>query len=214
MNKAVEAWRKASALEPERSEPHEKLAAAFVEAGHTGPAAREWFALAKLAQKSGDFARAQQYVERTLAVEPDNTQARFLLNEVTGRGATLAAQPGASPVEMARRSALSRLAASVLDENTPWRRGDTVGAAGADMDSLLAHAIDAQERGHTPEAIQAYEALIAAGMTRPEVQFNLVSKQFATRSSDSAAESDRQGAAVRGCLTICARSILSRPGQN
>ncbi|MBI4672988.1 MAG: tetratricopeptide repeat protein [Chloroflexi bacterium] len=173
MNKAVEAWRKASSLEPERPEPHEKLGSAFAEAGHIGPAAREWFALAKLAQKSGDFARAQQFVERTLAVEPDNTQAKFLLNELTGRGASLAAQPGASPVEMARRSALSRLAASVLDEKTPWRRADSPGGASGDVDTLLARAIDAQEKGQTREAIQWYEELIAAGMTRPEVQFNL-----------------------------------------
>ncbi len=172
MNKAVEAWRKASALEPERAEPHEKLAAAFAEAGHIGPAAREWFALAKLAQRSGDFVRARQYVERTLAVEPQNTQAKFLLNEVTGRGASVATDPGANPVELARRSSLSRLAASVLDEKTPWRRADnTVG--GSDTDALLARAIDAQEKGQTQEAIQAYEQLLAAGLNRPEVQFNL-----------------------------------------
>lgn len=172
MNKAVEAWRKASALEPERPEPHEKLAAAFAEAGHTGAAAREWFALAKLAQRSGDFIRAQQYVERTLAIEPENTQAKFLLNEVTGRG-TAAMDPGANPVELARRSSLSRLAASVLDENTPWRRADNVGVDGSDTDALLARAINAQEKGQTREAIQAYEQLLAAGVTRSEVQFNL-----------------------------------------
>jgi tetratricopeptide (TPR) repeat protein len=172
MNKAVEAWRKASTLTPERPEPHEKLAAAFAEAGHTGPAAREWLALAKLAQKSGDFARAQQYVERTLAIEPDNTQAKFILNEVTGRGASLA-DAGASPIEIARRAALSRLAASVLDEKTPWQRADNAAPAGADADSLLARAIDAQQKGQTREAIHAYEQLIAAGMERPEVLFNL-----------------------------------------
>jgi len=172
MNKAVEAWRKASALEPERVEPHEKLAAAFAEAGHASAAAREWLALAKLAQRGGEFLRAQQYAERTLAVEPENTQAKFLLNEVTGRSAA-AADPGANPVELSRRSSLARLAASVLEENTPWQRADNTHAAGADTDSLLARAISAQEKGQTQEAIQAYEQALAAGMTRPEVQFNL-----------------------------------------
>lgn len=196
MNKAVEAWRKASALAPERPEPHEKLAAAFVEAGHTGPAAREWFALAKLAQKSGDFTRAQQYVERTLAIEPDNTQAKFLLNEITGRGASLAAQPGASPVEMARRSALSRLAASVLDDKTPWRRADSPIGASGDIETLLARAIDAQEKGQTRQAIELYEELLAAGMTRPEVQFNLAILYQSNLRHDEAIQLFRQTARV------------------
>jgi tetratricopeptide (TPR) repeat protein len=173
MNKAVEAWRKASALEPERAEPHEKLAAAFTEAGHNGPAAREWIALAKLAQRGGDTPRATQCAERALVLEPDNTAARFLLNELAGRGTSLGAQVGASPVELARRSALSRLAASVLDDKTPWRRGDSGGRAGADMDSLLARAIDAQQHGQTREAIELYEKILGAGQARPEVQFNL-----------------------------------------
>ncbi len=173
MNKAVEAWRKATTLDPDLTEPHEKLAAAFTEAGHEGPAAREWLALAKIAQRGGDFPRATQCAERALALESDNTQARFLLNELTGRGASLAAQAGASPVELARRSALSRLASSVLDDKTPWRRGDSGGRAGVDVDSLLARAIDAQENGQSREAIELYEQILAAGVSRPEVQFNL-----------------------------------------
>lgn len=173
MNKAVEAWRKASSLEPERAEPHEKLAVSFTEAGHNGPAAREYIALAKLAQRTGDIARAQQCVERALVLEPDNTQARFMLNELTGRGASLAAQAGASPVELARRSALAKLAESVLDENTPWRRGDSGGHAGSDMDAFLARAIEAQQKGQTNDAIELYERILAAGVARPEVQFNL-----------------------------------------
>lgn len=173
MNKAVEAWRKASTLDPERVEPHEKLAAAYNDAGQNGHASREWFALAKLAQKGGDVPRAQQCVERALILEPDNTQARYLLNELTGRGASLEAQAGASPVEMARRSALSRLAASVLDEKTPWRRDDSGGRTGVDTDSLLARALGAQQKGETREAIELYEQVLATGIKRPEVQFNL-----------------------------------------
>ncbi len=173
MNKAVEAWRKAAALDPDRPEPHDKLAAAFLEAGYNAAAAREFLALAKLAQRGGEMARAQEYVERALALEPENTQARFLLNELTGRGASLAAQPGASPVELARRSALARLAASVLDEKTPWRRGESAALATTDVDALLTRAIDAQQKGQTREAIQLYEEILAAGVERPEVLFNL-----------------------------------------
>ncbi len=175
MNKAVEAWRKASTLDPERAEPHEKLAASFTEAGHNGPAAREYLALAKLAQKSGDAARATQCVERALILESDNTQARFLLNELTGRGATLAAQAGASPVELARRSTLAKLAGSLLDEKTPWRRGDPISQSGVDADSILARAIDAQQKGQTRQAIELYEQLLgrSGGSARPEMQFNL-----------------------------------------
>ncbi len=173
MNKAVEAWRKASALDPDRAEPHEKLAASFTEAGHDGPAAREWLALAKLAQRGGDFARATQCVERAIMLEPDNTHARFLMNELTGRGATLEAQAGSSPVELARHGALKRLAAMLLEDKTPWRREDSGGRSGVDVDSLLARALDAQQQGQTREAIDLYEQILAAGMVRPEVQFNL-----------------------------------------
>lgn len=173
MNKAVEAWRKASTLEPELAAPHEKLAASFTDAGHTGPAAREWLALAKLAQKSGDSDRAQQCVERALSLEPENTQARFMLNELTGRGASLEALAGTSPVEMARRSALARLAASLLDDKTPWRRGDSGGHSGADVESILSRAIEAQQKGQTTQAIDLYEQLLSAGVVRPEIQFNL-----------------------------------------
>ena len=175
MNKAVEAWRKASTLDAERAEPHEKLAASFTEAGHNGPAAREYLALAKLAQKTGDAPRATQCVERALILEPDNTQARFLLNELTGRGASLAAQAGASPVELARRATLAKLAGSLLEEKTAWRRGDPGGHSGVDVDSLLARAIDAQQKGQTRQAIELYEQILgtSAGGARPEMQFNL-----------------------------------------
>lgn len=173
MNKAVEAWRKASALDPDRIEPHEKLAQAFSDAGHNGPAAREYFALAKLNQRSGDATRAQEYIERALALEPENTQAKFLLNDLTGQGGSMAGQPGANPVELARRTALSRLAASVLDDKTPWRRGDSGGRVGADVDGLLIRAIDAQANGQARDAIQLYEQILSAGVSRPEVQFNL-----------------------------------------
>ena len=170
MNRAVEAWRKVTMLQPDRMEPHEKLAASFVEAGHSAPAAREWFALAKLAQKSGDFTRALEYVERTLAIEPENTQAKFLLSELTGHSAAPSADAGSSPVEVARRSAMARLASSVLEENTPWQRAES---QGADEAALLSRAIEAQDKGHTREAIQAYEELLQMGVTRAEVLFNL-----------------------------------------
>jgi Flp pilus assembly protein TadD len=141
MNKAVESWRKASSLDPDRIEPHEQLAASFTEAGHTGPAAREWLALAKLAQKTGESDRALKCVERALQLEPENTQAKFMHNELTGVGPALDAMAGTSPVEMARRAALARLAASLLEDKTPWRRPDSAGYTGADVDSILARAI-------------------------------------------------------------------------
>ncbi len=172
MNKAVEAWRKVSALDAECAKPHEKLAAAFEEAGHNSPAAREWLALARLAQRGGDIPRAQQCVERALKLEPENTQAKYLMNELTGQNFSAERQPGASPVELARRNALARLAASLLDDKTPWRREDNANS-GADIDSLLARAIHAQANGQTREAIQLYEELLGADVSRPEVQFNL-----------------------------------------
>lgn len=172
MNKAVEAWRQASALVANRSEPHEKLAEAFTEAGHVGAAAREWVALARLAQRTGDNARAKGCIERALEIEPDNTQAKFMLAELTGnRGGNLMPL-GTNPIELARQSALSRLAASVLEDQPQWRRGGDA-ARSNDLDAVLARAIDAQGKGQTRDAIQLYAQLLAAGMVRTEVQFNL-----------------------------------------
>lgn len=172
MNKAVEAWRQASALGADRSEPHEKMAEAFTEAGHVGAAAREWVALARLAQRAKDHARAMGCVERALQIEPDNTQAKLMLAELTGNRSGNLVPPGTNPIELARQSALSRLAAAVLDDKLQWRRGGDT-ARSTDLDAVLARAIDAQGKGQTRDAIQLYEQLLAAGLVRTEVQFNL-----------------------------------------
>lgn len=189
MGKAVETWRKASMLDPDRVETHEKLAAAFTEAGHYGAAAREWLTLAKLAQRVGDTAQAQHCVERALELEPENTQARFLLAELTGRSGSFGVQAGANPVELARRSALARLAASVLDQKTTWPRGEVEPAPShADIATLMAQALDAQAKGRTREAIQLYEQAVAAGATANEILFNLAILYQNTLRYDAAIE--------------------------
>lgn len=171
MNKAVEAWRQAGAMAPEHAAPHEKLAEAFTEAGHSSAAVREWLILAKAAQRAGDAARAQACVEAALKLEPDNSQVKIMLTELIGAQA-LHRQSEANSVELARRSALSRLAASVLDEKPQWRRdGDAVRVS--DADTLLARAIDSQARGQTREAIELYEQVLASGLARSDVRFNL-----------------------------------------
>ena len=110
MNKAVEAWRKASALEPEQNGRARKTRRSIHRGGtQRSRCASSGWRWQSSRKKGGDTLHAQQCVERALILEPDNTQARFLLNELMGRSASLAAQAGASPVELARRSALSRL---------------------------------------------------------------------------------------------------------
>lgn len=174
MNKAVEAWKSASVLEPERIEPHERLAAAFSQAGHGSTAAREFVALAKLAQQANDLPVARNYAGRALELDPENTQAKYLQSELQGHPIARLAQPGDSPVELARKSVLSRLASSVLDEHSTRERriGGSQGST-TDVEAIVARAIDLQQRGQTADAIGIYEQLLSADVARTEVRFNL-----------------------------------------
>ncbi len=176
MNKAVEAWRRASALEPDSAQAREKLIAAYKEAGHESAAATELVGLAKLYHREGKSAQAQSYAEQALALDAENSQAKALLVELTGRASTRGVGASDSPVEQARRSSLSRLAQTVFDDGPRWRgsSGATPPHAGeSEVEGLLAKAIHAQTRGDLAGAIDLYQQIIQAGVARPEVQLNL-----------------------------------------
>jgi tetratricopeptide (TPR) repeat protein len=191
MNKAVEAWRHAVGLDPDRTETREKLIAAYRDGGHDGAAAQELTALARIYQRRGETTQAQALVEEALQADADNSQAKSLLAELSGRGErrSRGAAEG-SPVEQARRSSLSRLAATVFDEGPRWRRNQTSSSppAQVQVEALLARALDAQTRGQYAEAIESYEQVLKAGLSRTEIQFNLaLLYQSALRYDDAVA---------------------------
>ncbi len=177
MNRAVEAWRRATALDPERIDVRERLIAAYQEAGHNSAAAQELTALAKIYQRRAEGGRAQSTAEQALMHDPENAQAKALLAELRGRVVQRTSEVGTdSPVEQARRSSLSRLAETVFDEGPRWRRAQAAASpppAELDVEALLAKAIDAQTHGRMNEAVDYYEQVLKAGLTRAEIQFNL-----------------------------------------
>jgi tetratricopeptide (TPR) repeat protein len=175
VTRAVEAWKRAAVLTPMRIDVHEKLFAAYKEAGNDRSGAQELIALAQARLAEGDSTRAQILIQQALTLDPQNSQARGMKAEILGRPPSPEREAKDSPVEKARRSSLSRLAQTVFEEGPGWRRSapSLPVAASVDVERLLAAAIDAQTHGRTGDAIDRYEQILRAGRAGPEIQFNL-----------------------------------------
>lgn len=193
MKKATEAWSKASALEPDRTDLHQKLAEVYQRDGQQTLASGEYLALARTYRKRGDDAKARSYAEQALGIDSKNKAARAFIDEMTTKEP--ATPPGVlNPVDQAEKAALSRLAQTVLEEaSTPPpgiaerraanRRPELVQF---EVDAWIARAVDAQMNHRVSEAIDAYGKLIANGVNRPEIQFNLGLLYFETMRYDDA----------------------------
>ncbi len=188
MNQAMDVWRRAAALEPDRIEPHRELAVAYRESGQNRAAATELVTLAKIAQRAGDFTSAQDYTGQALALDADNRAAKVLMAELTGRGLAAPADRAESPVEHARQSSLAQLAATLMDGRTLRRRvsPEAPKQSVSELETLLAKAIEAQSQGRVADAIAAYEQISAAGGASSELQFNLAVLYQQTSSHDAA----------------------------
>lgn len=173
--KAIEAWRQAVALSPDRADIREKIFAAFKDAGNDRAAAQELVALAQLQRKAGDLVRAHILLQQAVSFDPTNSQAKVILADLVGRPSSRESDARDNPVEKARRSSLSKLAQNVFEEGPRWKRSAPLlsRAPQVDWEGLLAGAIDAQTHGRTDEAIEKYEQIVQAGRGGPEIQFNL-----------------------------------------
>lgn len=175
---AIEAWRQAAALEPERTDVRQKLIEAYTRAGQMWAVAEQQLALAKIYRARGDQVKAQHLAEQALRLDPRNTAARALIEELAPREPAPLATP-LSPVDAAEKTALSRLAETLLEahESPPEeeRRAtpEHPSLDQAEVDALIARAVDAQMRHRASDAIEAYRKLLARGVTRPEIKFNL-----------------------------------------
>ncbi|MCL4488570.1 MAG: tetratricopeptide repeat protein [Chloroflexi bacterium] len=179
--KAVEAWQKAAALEPDRIDVHQKLAAVFEQGEQHALAAKEFVSLAQIYIKGSDRPKAREMVHRALAFDPQNTTAQSLLSELDrGQAATQEVVPG--PVDQAQQDALSRLAETLLEERPNWVRPgspdvntpeSSFSLSQSDIDRLIARAVDAQTQHHLSDAIECYRQVLDAGVGRPEVKLNL-----------------------------------------
>ncbi len=190
--KAVEAWRKASKLEPERSDAHLRLAEVYTQGAQHAAAAKEYLALARIFRRREDKAKALQWTHQALKADPRNEEARDLLEELEHGDLTVAVSPP-GPVEQAEKVALSRLADTLLEQEAGSREDEEQQRSTArprisqeEIDALIARAVDAQMRRRVGDAIESYRRLLAAGVERAEVKFNLGLLYFETMRYDDA----------------------------
>ncbi|HEX9076821.1 MAG TPA: tetratricopeptide repeat protein [Anaerolineae bacterium] len=189
MGKAVEVWQKAIALEPDRTDVHGRLADAFEQGHHLSLAAKEYLALARIYQRQGEKSKALGAVQKAQQLDSRNAAAGALLEDLQ-RGEAAVNEPMASPVNQAQQAALSRLAETLLEEPPSPSKLATAGnrsrAAASfslskpEIDALIARAVDAQTQHRVADAIECYRKLVAAGVTRAEVKFNLGLLYFET----------------------------------
>jgi len=190
--RAIEAWRHVAELEPDRTDIHQKLAEVYARSGQMALASTEYLALAQIYRKRGDDAKATSLAQQALTMDSKNAAARALIEEMK-REHTAQPSAGHSPVDEAEKAALSRLAQTVLDESVPpgleeERRDKETRPriSQIEVDSLIARAVDAQMNHRVNEAIEAYRKLMAMGIMRPEIKFNLGLLYFESMRYDEA----------------------------
>lgn len=181
VGKAVEAWQKAAALEPDRTDVHQRLADIYEQGARHSLAAKEYVTLGRILLKRGDKSKALSAAQRALKLDSSNPGARSLCDQLESRTAGSNTVP--SPVDRAQKQALSRLAETLLEERPTAARGDVPETASspegsptlpqAEIEALIARAVDAQSQHRIADAIESYRKLTAAGVARPEVKFNL-----------------------------------------
>ena len=178
--KAIETWKSICALEPERQDVHQKLADVYERTMQRHSAAKEYLLLARLAKKTGDAAQALSFAERAQSLDPANQEAHVLVEELrpTENKATESNAP--SPIWQAEKEALSRLAETLLTERDAkdvFEERRSGGArptlSQAEVDSLIARAVDAQTHRRVADGIDAYQKLVSGGVGRAEIKFNL-----------------------------------------
>ena len=195
--KAVEAWRQVAALEPERTDAHLRLAEVYAREAKLALAAQEFLALARIYQKRGDKGKALHSAQRARDTDPSNQAARTFIEELM-RGEQTAPAGAPSPMNEAEKAALSRLAETLLEEHSGARREEQEERKPSEerpqlsqpeIDALIARAVDAQMHRRISDAIESYRKLVAAGVARPEVKFNLGLLYFETMRYDDAIQS-------------------------
>ncbi len=179
-SKAIEAWTRAAELEPDRTDVHQRLAEMHEQNGRRGLAAQEHLAIARIFEKRGEKDKAQSAAQKALNVDPRNPAASKYIDELEREAVAGEAAP--SPVAQAEKEALSRLAETLLEDQSPGpngpederrKSGERPKLSQPEIDALIARAVDAQMHHRVAEAIESYRKLKDAGVSRTEVTFNL-----------------------------------------
>jgi tetratricopeptide (TPR) repeat protein len=184
VQQATEAWREVIRLQPEGKEARCKLADAYAESSRSAEAVKEYLALARLCQESGEPEQAARYCQSALALDSGNRAARALLGRVASQvdrdvavPALAAAAEELGPVREAIERALASLAEAILEDER-LVAGDEVSVASgearsSELRTLLGKAIDLHSRGEIDEALGYYETVLDRGAALVEVPFAL-----------------------------------------
>ena len=189
---AVDIWVRAARLDPNNPDIQRRLARVYEQQGKTKLAIRAHLALARIYQKAGHFQEAVEQTQAAAALDPTDADVltamellrasqpapapvpapvRKLDTSIWDLPADVEETARGSPVEIAREKALSDLAGSIFEEAAPARV--TPRLSKAEIDGLVSQAIDAQTRGDSQTAIDAYQRILAAGVEMPAANFNL-----------------------------------------
>ncbi len=193
-SQAIQALQRVTQLCPDHLQAREALADIYAELDRPQRAVKEHLQLAQAFQRQGQVEKALAQCRRALEIDPRNSDARTLVKALR-RGeptAEVKAGPlpfgeGAGPVDAARDKALEELAGipfedsalTVAPEPEPLTPEGLPNAPAhsrpsrAQIDGLVAKAIDYQTRGLIEEAIACHVQLIEAGLNRPAAHFNL-----------------------------------------
>jgi tetratricopeptide (TPR) repeat protein len=183
-DEAVRIWQHLEKVAPDSVAVHERLAKAYAGMNQTRKAIRQYLALAALYQQQGEGEQAANACQRALQLDPRDPdvltalealqQGRRLSVLVEERPASVSFARreadsdqivgAASPVEVARRKALTDLAGALLEDN---------GFEGVEIIATLSRAIDLHTRGEFEAAIKSYERAINAGIRNVATFFNL-----------------------------------------
>lgn len=191
---AMERWEDAVRVDPSCVPAHVNLLRAYLNQGKKTSAIREYLALAEIYQAQGKADQALELCQYALRLDPHHPEVLAMMDRLRyGEEETPERVPGTGPLdlleeeeqqqeeergnpaEIARRQALADLAEMVFDERPP--QTSTLvhrPLSKAQVNTLIARALDAQTRGDLDEAISCYEeVLLHGGVIQPAANFNL-----------------------------------------
>lgn len=160
--RVIETLRAVLRLQPTLDDQRARLARLLEEANATRDAASEYLALARSCQERGRLDDAVNHAETALRLDVNSREAKeliALLHDAMAR-AVQGGVPTASSAQLDLRPALGGMTGGLRSQQIA-------------LEKLIAAAIERQEAGDSPGAIDYYERAINAGLERADVFYSL-----------------------------------------
>ncbi len=190
---AIQSLQKAIKFNPEQIHAHKMLAEIYTQLDQKQRASKQYVQLARVLQGQNQIDEAMEQCAQAMALDGHNAEARALAEAlhlgISPQRVTPSrrCEDGGSPVDIARDQALEELAGIPFEDQPVEFRlesdvtppDQTLPPASptplsrAQIDALIAQAIEFQTRGLLDEAISCYTKVIDAGVDRPAARFNL-----------------------------------------